>query len=381
MIYLAVFSFSILSAALAQIAESRKKKYYPALFSIISVLILSILGGLRHESIGTDVLFYIKGNFDAALWIDSFSKYFTAIYAKEPLYLVVVYIIAKLFGNFQVLLFTFQMMTIGCVYFAAWKRRKYVSPWFVLLIYCALYYNDSYNMVRQHLAMAVVLLGSVYLIEEKYKYCLSCFFIASLFHTSAFLSFILFPVYLYLKREKSIFYFKKRKPSLYGKKMREFTIIVIALVGIFGIKMWCHLFIQIGILSPRYLYYFTNDNISGHYFDTLIYLFEICVLVFNTKYFKSNMNNYRFYRTIAFLNVILLQLTLFMSYGHRLSLYFGIINLLTIAQIPQSFHKKKNQIIIYLSIIVIAIVYWIKIYYIGHVSETIPYMFFYQQRG
>lgn len=378
MIYLAIFSFSIFCAALAQITEAKEMKHYPILFSIISVLILSLLGGLRHESIGTDVLFYIKGNFEAALWIDSFPKYFTAIYAKEPLYLVVVYIISKVFGNFQVLLFTFQIMTIGCVYFAAWKRRRYVAPWFVLLIYCALYYNDSYNMVRQHLAMAIVLLGSVYLLEEKYKNCLIFFFIASLFHTSAFLSFILVPIYIYLKREKSIFYFKKRKSNLYGKKMRELTITVIALIGILGIKIWCQLFIQIGILSPRYLYYFTNDNISGHYFDTLIYLFEICVLVFNTKYLKTNMNNYRFYRTIAFLNVIVLQLTLFMSYGHRLSLYFGIINILTIAQIPQSFHKKKNQIIIYLFITLIALVYWIKIYYIGHVSETIPYMFFYQ---
>lgn len=378
MIYLAIFSFSIFCAALAQITEAKEMKDYPILFSIISVLILSLLGGLRHESIGTDVLFYIKGNFEAALWIDSFPKYFTAIYAKEPLYLVVVYIISKVFGNFQVLLFTFQIMTIGCVYFAAWKRRRYVSPWFVLLIYCALYYNDSYNMVRQHLAMAIVLLGSVYLLEEKYKNCLIFFFIASLFHTSAFLAFILVPIYIYLKREKSIFYFKKRKSNLYGKKMRELTITVIALIGILGIKVWCQLFIQIGILSPRYLYYFTNDNISGHYFDTIIYLFEICVLVFNTKYLKTNMNNYRFYRTIAFLNVIVLQLTLFMSYGHRVSLYFGIINVLTIAQIPQSFHKKKNQIIIYSLITLIAIVYWIKIYYIGHVSETVPYLFFNQ---
>ena len=67
-----------------------------------------------------------------------------------------------------------------------------------------------------------------------------------------------------------------------------------------------------------------------------------------------------------------------MSYGHRLSLYFGIINLLTIAQIPQSFHKKSNRIIVYSFITLIAIVYWVKIYYIGHVSDTIPYLFFYQ---
>lgn len=378
MIYLAVFSFSILSAALAQVADSKEMKYYPALLSIIAVFLLSLLGGLRNETIGTDILYYVKGNFDAALWIKSFPKYFTAIYAKEPLYLVVVYLIAKLFGNFQVLLFFFQTMTIGCVYFAAWKSKKYVSPWFVLLLYCAMYYNDSFNMVRQHLAMAIVLLGSVYLVEENNKYCLICFFIAFLFHKTAILSLVLVPIYYYLKRTKSIFYFKKRKPSLYGKKMRELTITITALVGILGIKIWCQLFIQIGILSSRYLYYFTDDNISGHYLDTLLYSFEICVLVFYSKYFKNNMYNYRFYRTIAFLNVILLQLTLFMSYGHRLSLYFGIINLLTIAQIPQSFHKKSNRIIVYSFITLIAIVYWVKIYYIGHVSDTIPYLFFYQ---
>ena len=167
MIYLSIFSVAILCTALAEWANHKKKVAFSLMLSICAILVLAILGGLRDKTIGTDVLYYVKGHYDLAVRSASFTKYYTSVYAKEPLYLLCVYIVAKIFENFQILLFILQLITVGCVYCALWRMRDSVSPWFALLVYCALYYNDSFNMVRQHMAMAIVLLGSTFIVEEK----------------------------------------------------------------------------------------------------------------------------------------------------------------------------------------------------------------------
>lgn len=248
------------------------------MLSICAILVLAILGGLRDKTIGTDVLYYVKGNYDLAVRSASFTKYYTSVYAKEPLYLLCVYIVAKIFENFQILLFILQLITVGCVYCALWRMRDSVSPWFALLVYCALYYNDSFNMVRQHMAMAIVLLGSTFIVEEKYKrvflhdYCNLDSFSGSYFVAES--------MFIWLFTEEK------------GEKdvsIRELVLFVVAIVGVLGVKTWSQVLIKIGLLSSRYLYYFSHESTSGHYLDTLIYLIEICYLITNSKTLSKRM--------------------------------------------------------------------------------------------
>lgn len=369
MIYLSVFSVSILCTALAQWTRRKKMVLFSVLLSFSSILVLAVLGGLRDKTIGTDVLYYVKGNYDLAVRAISFKNYCATVYAKEPLYLLVVYIIAKLFENFQVLLFVFQFAIVGCLYYAFWRMRDCVSPWFALLIYCALYYNDSFNMIRQHLAMTIVLLGSTFLSEKKYRYSILCTVVATMIHFPAIISLIYIGMYIYLQK-------KKMKAKKKNNRIKEVALIILAIVGVLGVKTWCQLLIGIGVLSPRYLYYFSHGSTSGHFLDTLIYLIEVSYLISNSDLLSKRMKDYNFYKVIALFNIIFLQLALFMNYGHRISMYFGIVNLITIGQIPRTLHKMSNRRIIYLIIIIVAIVYWVKMYYLGGVSNTVPYVFY-----
>ncbi len=368
MIYLLAFSVAILCSALAEWSIHKKKVAFSILLSLCAVLVLALLGGLRDKTIGTDVLYYIKGNYDLVVRSTAFTQYYTSVYAKEPLYLLCVYIVAKIFGNFQVLLFVFQLITVGCVYCALWRMRDSVSPWFALLVYCALYYNDSLNMVRQHMAMAIVLLGSTFIVEEKYKKSICCTIVATMIHFPAVISLLNVCLYGYLQKKKG-----KKNVSI-----RELVLFVVAIVGVLGIKVWIQVLIKFGLLSSRYLYYFSHGSVSGHYFDTLIYLIEICYLITNSKTLSRRMKTYNFYKMVALFNIIFLQLTLFMNYGHRISLYFGIVNVMTIGQIPKTIYKASNRMITYLIIVIIALSYWFRIYYFGGVSNTIPYIFYNQ---
>ena len=118
MIYLGTFGMSMLFTYFATRLKKKNKKLI-IFFSFLAIFFPALLAGLRASSIGTDVNYYMLDNFKVAGYTTSFKKYMSMIYAKEPLYLVIVFTIKKIFDNQQVLLFTFSFLTILCVYLGA----------------------------------------------------------------------------------------------------------------------------------------------------------------------------------------------------------------------------------------------------------------------
>ena len=62
MIYIGVFLSSTLCAYLAQKISIKKNKGLVLFFSLLSILIPSILGGMRSVRIGTDITYYVLNN-------------------------------------------------------------------------------------------------------------------------------------------------------------------------------------------------------------------------------------------------------------------------------------------------------------------------------
>lgn len=367
MTYIGVFLSSTLCAYLAQKISIKKNKGLVLFFSLLSILIPSILGGMRSVRIGTDITYYVLNNFQVALHASSFKEYLPLIYAKEPLYLFIVYSCAKLFGNINALLFVIECLTMSCVYIGGWKLRKQIPLPLFLLAYFFIYYNDSYNTVRQHLAMAIIVMGFADLYNKKYKRYLINVVVASLIHTSAIIGIIFILIHWYVCGP----YEKRKKKKL---KIREWILMISAFVLVVGIRFWCTILIKIGILSTRYLYYFNHSSVSNNTLDTLLYSFEVVLIfLFSTKA-RKNIFQYEFLKIIAVFNLIFLQLARFMNYGHRLSLYFGIINLLMLAQIDRISNKKNERHIIVFGMILVMAIYWIYVYCIGDMSQTFPYV-------
>lgn len=372
MIYLGTYLISALFAFFATRLSPKKNKITIVVFSFIAILLPSLLAGMRATNIGTDIEFYLINNFDVAKSATSFKSYLPLIYAKEPLYLAIVYCCAKVFGNVQVLLFVISFLTILLVYLSAWKWKKYLSVPMFLLLYDFLYYNDSLNIIRQHLAMAILLLGIDYLLQRKYKIYVLFIIVASLIHTAALIGFVFVLCHCYMLGSQ-----KKRKRKFV--KLKEVIILFASGVGICGIRFWVTLAVDIGLLNSRYLYYFQNASVSNNVTDTLIYSLEIVTILLLSKQLNKYVKEYEYLKINAYLNIILLQLARIMNYGHRLSLYFGLINLLLIVQISKIERNKNKRLLINGLIYMIAIGYWIYIYCIGGVSQTFPYRFYFNK--
>ena len=205
--YLVSFTFSI--AILSVVSAWNRKGVGFWFWTVVALLIPCLLAGFRAETIGTDVAGYAKPLFDLASNSSSFADFSNAHWYRywrdaspadfEVGYVALVWVSARVFHSFPVLLLLTQALTVIPVFAALLKLdNKYAVP-FGMATYYFLYFNVSLNMMRQWIAMAIILFCLVVLYRrgESILKQLPCFvgiLAASLFHTSAL--FGLFPLLL-----------------------------------------------------------------------------------------------------------------------------------------------------------------------------------------
>ena len=272
MVYIATFLSSMLFGYWATRINPKTNRGLVFLCSMISILIPSILAGLRDVSIGTDVTVYVLGDFNIALNTETYAQYALYIWEKEPGYMLLVFLIAKLFGSVQWLLFFIEFIIMVCIYIGAWKFRDKLSLPFVLLIYFCVFYNGSYNLVRQAISLSIVFVALSWLFEKRYVKYLVAVLIAMAFHTTAVIALVPFFVIWVLYDD----YFLEGNRA---RTLRGYILILVVVGGCIALPYIISFLVNVGWLHSRYLAYFANESLSSNMFDMLIYLIEI-ILIF-----------------------------------------------------------------------------------------------------
>lgn len=159
-----------------------------ALALILAILLPAAVAGARASSVGTDTSGYGVQLFDAAVGNRSFVG-FLADHSDgyEVGYLALCYLSARL-GGFHVLLFLTELLTVGIVVVALCTYFKGEGLAAGYLAYLLVHFNESLNMMRQSLAMAIVLLAATQLLRGRVVRYVACVAVAALFHVSALIA-------------------------------------------------------------------------------------------------------------------------------------------------------------------------------------------------
>jgi hypothetical protein len=185
LIYLIVF---ILVCGLMQIAyKNEKNKFYSISLIMTSVLVLVLLAALRSTDIGTDVNVYQIPIFERAGKHNSFLEYCKACsyVSQEYLYLLLNFLLSRVFSDIHWFFFFMELIILVPVYYVIWKERKEYNPALCLMVYCFLFYVETFNTLRQNLAIAYSLLAIWFWKEKKNKKAVISFLCAFMFHRSA----------------------------------------------------------------------------------------------------------------------------------------------------------------------------------------------------
>lgn len=165
--YWLIIIVTVLLSFIAEELYKRDNYIVGHIFSLSAVLIVSIFAGIRANSVGTDVAYYVIPYIERVQFYPTFSRYMLAI-PIEPLFAILAYVTGKFFSTPFLCLFVLQFLTVGPLYCVFYKKRKDMSIALAMTLYLLLFFNMTLCIVRQCVATSLILF-SYFCLEKKGK--------------------------------------------------------------------------------------------------------------------------------------------------------------------------------------------------------------------
>ena len=257
--------------------------------------------------------------------------------------------------NFCFVMFICAFITMFFVVKAIDKYNFEKKYFFAIFTYLFLFYQLSFNAVRQAMAMAIFLYATTFLKNNKYKYCFWILF-GSLFHST--ILFMLILVFL--------------EPILYKHdKRKEFYILLLVLIGI---ALNLNLVSKVLLKIPGMAQYSPYLRYTGDKFGigVLARIFPFVLFSFFTKKEYIDDENRVFVTNMIWIGgVFRIFAYITSNYLERIAYYFLIFEIL----IPDAYCKKTvlKPIIVKVFFIILIIFFWYFDYFYLGIHETEVY--------
>lgn len=391
-IYLIVFAISIFLISLSEYIKkkivNKKVEKLIYIFTVgVALCIPSVLAGMRDYSIGTDVLTY--GNIWFYNAVGSDFKVYTNWATSSSigyLYAVINYIVAHFTINPHYFYFIYNFIENIIIFIAIYKNRDVVNVPLSMMTYYLLFYNLFLNVLRQGMALSLILLGFSLLREKRYVSFLIIVYIAVLFHNTAGIAVIFLLLYIFLKKNitlqsnlKTIKVVKKQdiiNLQLFFERIIIIFLIIIIVILFEDIIRYLG---SLGLVGDRYLMYINTEGVSGGVYQHLLGFCMPTLILF-----CINRSNLKFNIDYNFLFFVIITSTCFSflmnkyTFLSRITLYFDIFFIISLPYILKNgnvrFSYKGINLNKYLAAIYL-LIYWVIIYGYLNSGNTVPYIF------
>lgn len=343
------------------------------------IVLPAVLAGLRDYSIGTDVQIYAKSVFECAVRSSSVNSVLERYSELEHGFLMLAFIVSRITSSVHFFLFSIAFIIQLFVYLALYRTRKYCSIFMGESVYLFLIYNASLNMMRQTIAMAILLFALTYLFEKKYLISLVWIFIGSFFHNSIIIGLLYFPVFIFFNGRKYV------NDNVSDRKARVWfgfkTLLVIMAVTVVTASFQPLMLLlgKFGIISDRYSIYLGTENLSIKWVFFFSYI--VCYLIVCLRRNK-NKQGY-FFLTIGLIDIVIYRLKYIMYYLYRISTYYMICRIFSLTQARIDFGKilgagkiSKDELVAIVTWLV-CFMQWFMFIAINNDHATMPYKFFF----
>lgn len=374
MIYLLTFG---ISAILLKV--NIKEKHAKMIMVIIALLLPCILAGLRADSVGTDTAGYPHDVYEIARNTDFFSFFkteFVHSYVWKPVsemgigYATFVFIVANIFQSFSAVLFFTAVVIVFCVYRAANILFDKKHIWLVVLLFYLLFYGVTLNMMRQWMAMALLLVGFAYLVKGK-KRCIIYAAIGVTFHTTAVCGVLIYLLFFVIKKWKTPAIKAEHLKSVSSKLLPAAVIMLCCLFVVLQTGIVSRMLAMVGL--GEFSHYLSGTVVfsMGRFLIELPLLFLVIV---NWKYIDSDVVKYTCL-TFAVVNLLLSQLNTMNVLAWRVSAYFSVYSILAFPYLIFHCTKKIYRQVEIPLVCCYGLMYWCYYILLQNMHKTLPYLF------
>lgn len=368
MIYLIMFG---VSSVLFYLGMKSRNSISRKLFFFSAILAPSILAGCRDYSIGTDVLVYGNPWFEIATKAKGFEWYVD--YATNSdigaLYAVMNYVVARFTQDPHWFYFVLSFLSTLFVFLAVYEYREDINVPFAMFVYYCFFYNQSLNLLRQTMALVVLLWGIKFIRNQQWIRYGIIVVIAMQFHVTAIMG-VVMPVIYIISNSKL-------------KKIWNCLLIVGCLVVMAGFPTILNLLIQKGILSSRFSFYILEQQRGGGIARVFLFCIPILIQLFLcNKYRIEKTAEWNFLSLCTIILALMSLLAFRMTYIIRQAYYFDMYMVIFIPMMARklkitdrSLSQKYYINYTYVINVLYLITYWVIIYAVRGSGETYPYKF------
>lgn len=320
LVYILLLAFIILGNFFFE-----KRKNGEKIYLILTFLILTLISGLRNYTVGVDTVVYV--NFFENLKNISFQNLNLLRYEYGfSLFCKVISIITDDYHVFLFLVSAF--INFSVVHFINNNsRNKFLS---LLMFVLCNYYFSYMNIMRQALAISIVLFSLEFLKKNKLLQFTILVILASQFHFSAIICLVL----IFLNK----FEFSRRHLP------------VITLLSILAFVYGNTVFAFFASLSPRLSSYIGTDYSSNNYFGALFEALIIVVqmlfgfVVEKSRYKKEDKQHRQLFinggiEIATIISILTMKATIF----NRFLPYFSIFTIIWTPNALENINDKKNK--------------------------------------
>ena len=172
--YLIIIAISTALVYLSfKVEEKTDNKLLIFVSKAVAILFPAIIAGIRYD-VGTDY----KGVYEPLFEEILSGKQEFRLRSIEVGYILLNKLVIWLGGNFNFLMFLTSLITIVPIYLGLQHYKDKINTTFAFFLFMLLFYQKSFNLVRQMMAVAIVFFGFIYLDfkeddkkqeDEKYK--------------------------------------------------------------------------------------------------------------------------------------------------------------------------------------------------------------------
>lgn len=337
--------------------EKKKEEKKASMFALdVFFLIFLAILSLRSIQIGVDLknYQYFFGQVQSIGFVDLFSYYL------EPGYFVLAKIVQFFSGSFQVLIALISFLTV----IPLWKlyRKESKNAYLTVILFATVApFTVYFSGLRQILAVTLGVPAYHYTKQKKFVQFVLVVGIAYLFHQSALLLFILYPLY-HLKLNKNTFYF---------------AVPALLTVVFFGRQIFTFL---LRFMGERYVLRYAGVTSTGAY-AVLILLFIFVLYAYILPDEKQLDADTCGLRNILLLCVAIQSFAPVNTIAMRMNYYFLIfipILIPKIAAAAKPHYKQLSSMSVVVMNLVFTAWFFYNAYFGGDILNVFPYIPFWR---
>ena len=344
------FLVALITAICSEISVKSKYKLVRRFNVLLVIGIPSLLYTFRY-GIGTDYFKYVSAFY--RLQETGFSGRF------EWAYVLINLIVGKLNGNIQMVFLVTSIIMMAFIYCAVKHYAKSLSVGVAMFSYMMMYYQMSFNIVRQSVAMAICLYSIKYIHDRKFLKFLVFILLASGFHISALL---LLPFYFFYE--------------ILGEKRKKWTRLLFYMIVLLGVINIGSLLIPIFNRISGLVYYgfyldsYTSDFSIG-LFSRFIPFLLIGLFLYNPIW-KRDKNFVLIFSLYTTGLIFKLTGLVGAKYISRIALNFEITLVLLVAYYVGKFNERR-ELFASLILLFYVVINWWYVYIFTGSHATFPY--------